>query len=65
VSAPIEAIKKQPEHITNMVMSASYGVSTFLEHQYLILMSVAYLFVTMLGVGREVHHIHHFDKEDK
>ena len=51
-------IKAKPEHMSNVVMASGYGASVFLEHQYLVLMTVVYLFVTVVGVGNEVHELH-------
>lgn len=62
MSAPIEALKAKPEHMANLVLGMSYGLSVFLHNQYLVLMTVAYLLVTVVGVGREVHEIHHYNK---
>jgi hypothetical protein len=51
-------IKAKPEHMANVTLASGYGVSVFLEHQYLVLMTVVYLFVTVVGVGNEVRELH-------
>lgn len=54
----VQVVKAKPEHMSNLVMTSGYGMSVFLEHQYLVLMTVVYLFVTVVGVGHEVNEIH-------
>lgn len=51
-------IKSKPEHVSNVTLASGYGFSIFLEHQYLVLMAVAYMFVTVMSVGHEVHELH-------
>lgn len=62
MSMPIKeaakVIKARPEHMANMTLASGYGISVFLEHQYLVLMTVVYLFVTVVGVGHEVQELH-------
>lgn len=53
------------EHASNAMLASGYGISVFLEHQYLVLMTVVYLFVTVVGVGNEVHELHDCRKPGK
>ena len=61
----VHVIRSKPEHMANVTLASGYGVSVFLEHQYLVLMTVVYLFVTVVGVGHEVQELHHFDRQGR
>lgn len=58
VKATAHVIRSKPEHVSNVTLASGYCFSIFLEHQYLVLMAVAYMFVTVVSVGHEVHELH-------
>lgn len=61
VKATAHVVAHNKEHLSNVTLAGGYGISVFLEHQYLVLMTVVYLFVTVVGVGHEVQELHHYD----
>jgi len=61
----VQVIKSNPEHVSNLGMSGAYGVSVFLEHQYLVFMTVAYLVVTIYRLRAEAHELHDCTKVGK
>lgn len=65
IKAAAHVIKSKPEHMSNVTLASGYGLSVFLEHQYLVLMTVVYLFVTVVGVGNEVHELHDVHKANR